>query len=121
MAPTPTDPFTAAIEALHDAHTRPRSVAITTTDLPAFAEALFGGPESARSHLQAAHRALARARHEMAIVWRRRSIVGDPGVAWTWGREFYRRERPRVLGRVARCRAEIARCEGRIRELQECS
>ena len=77
-----------------------RSVVITSTDARAFAEALFGGLQAARLHLQAARRALARARHEMAIVWRRRSIVGDPGVAWTWGREFYRRERPRVLGLI---------------------
>ena len=96
-----------------DAPTRPRSVVITTTDLPAFAEALFGGPESARSHLQAAHRALARARHDLAIVWRRRSIVGDPLTDWSWGEEFYRRERPRVLARVMGCRAEIGRCEAR--------
>jgi len=96
-----------------------RSVVITSTDARAFAEALFGGLQAARLHLQAAHRALARARNDMAIVWRRRSIVGEAGVAWTWGPEFYRRNRPRVLGRVTRCRGEIARCEGRIRELTE--
>ena len=107
-----------ALTPLH-APTRPRNVVITCTDPRAFAEALFGGPESARCHLQAAHRALARARRDLAVVWRRRSIVGDPLTDWSWGEEFYRRERPRVLGRVTRCRAEIARCEGRIRELTE--
>ena len=101
-----------------DAPMRGASVVITSTDPRAFAEALFGGLESACSHLQAAHRALARARNDMAIVWRRRSIVGEAGVAWTWGPEFYRRNRPRALAAVMRCRAEIARCEARIRELQ---
>ena len=105
--------------ALNRLDTRPRNVVITTTDLPAFAEALFGGPESARSHLQAAHRALARARRDLAIVWRRRSIVGDPLMDWSWGAEFYRRNRPRVLARVVGCRAEIARREARIGDLTQ--
>ena len=102
-----------------DAPTRPRNVIVTSTDPRAFAEVLFGGLESARSGLQAARAALARAEQDAARVTHRRTLVGDPGVAWTWGEEFYRREWPRVQERFALCRAEIARCEARIMELRD--
>jgi len=87
-----------------------RNVVITTNDGAALAEALFGGLASTRCASHTARTALVAARRALAIVRRRRGVDGPEG---------YRFGRTWALARVARCRAAIARCEARIRELQE--